>query len=120
MSASPLLATALVGGGGALGAAARHAVGLRVEGRRSVLTLNTLGSLALGAVSAAPIGSTATLLFGVGFCGAFTTFSSFAVGTVRAASETGPRAAATLAASNLTAALAAFLFGLHLVAAVSV
>ncbi|SFR35713.1 fluoride efflux transporter FluC [Halorubrum sodomense] len=115
MTAAPLVATALVGLGGALGAASRHAVGLRVGGRRSVLLVNALGSFALGAVSAAPVGPTATLLFGVGFCGAFTTFSSFAVGTVRAASETGTRAAATVAATNLGAALAAFLFGSILV-----
>ncbi|QWC19528.1 CrcB family protein [Halorubrum sp. 2020YC2] len=111
MTASPLLATALVGVGGALGAVSRHAVGLRVEGRRSVLLVNAVGSFALGAVSAAPIGSTAALLLGVGFCGAFTTFSSFAVGTVRAASETGARAAATVAGSTLAAALVAFLLG---------
>ena len=111
MTASPLLATALVGVGGALGAVSRHAVGLRVEGHRSVLLVNAVGSFALGAVSAAPIGSTAALLLGVGFCGAFTTFSSFAVGTVRAASETGARAAATVAGSTLAAALVAFLLG---------
>ena len=115
MTFPPLLATALVGVGGAFGAVSRHAVGLRVEGRRSVLLVNALGSFALGAVSAAPLGSGAALLLGVGFCGAFTTFSSFAVGTVRAASETGARAAVILAASNLAAALAAFLLGSLLV-----
>ena len=118
MTATPLLAATLVGVGGALGAVSRHALGLRVEGRRSVLLVNALGSFALGAVSAAPIGSTAALLFGVGFCGAFTTFSSFAVGTARAATERGPRAAATLAAATLAAALAAFLFGSLLAARV--
>ncbi|TKX75672.1 camphor resistance protein CrcB [Halorubrum sp. GN11_10-6_MGM] len=117
MTASPVFATALVGVGGALGAVSRHAVGLRVEGGRSVLLVNALGSFALGAVSAGPIGSTAALLFGVGFCGAFTTFSSFAVGTVRAASENGARAAATVAVSNLAAALVAFLLGSLLVGA---
>ncbi|RLM71485.1 camphor resistance protein CrcB [Halorubrum sp. Atlit-8R] len=115
MTVAPLPATALVGVGGALGAVARHAVGLRVEGRRSVLLVNALGSFALGAVSAAPIGSAAALLLGVGFCGAFTTFSSFAVGTVRTASEAGIRAAAGGAASTLAAALAAFLLGSLLV-----
>jgi CrcB protein len=119
MTVAPLLATALVGVGGALGAASRHAVGLRVEGRRSVLLVNAAGSFALGVVSAAPIGATAALLLGVGFCGAFTTFSSFAVGTVRAASETGTRAAAAVAGSNLAAALAAFLLGSLLVVGVS-
>ena len=111
MTAESLLAAALVGVGGAFGAVSRHAVGLRVEGGRSVLVVNALGGFALGAVVAAPIGSAATLLFGVGFCGAFTTFSSFAVGTVRAASGTGGRAAAAVAASNLAAALIAFLLG---------
>ncbi|TKX84616.1 camphor resistance protein CrcB [Halorubrum sp. SS5] len=115
MTVAPLPSTALVGVGGALGAVARHAVGLRVEGRRSVLLVNALGSFALGAVSTAPIGSAAALLFGVGFCGAFTTFSSFAVGTVRAASETGARAAAAVAGATLAAALAAFLLGSLLV-----
>ena len=115
MTVSPVLATALVGVGGALGAVSRHAVGLRVEGRRSVLLVNALGSFALGAVSAGAVGSTPALLLGVGFCGAFTTFSSFAVGTVRAASETGVRAAATVAASNFAAALVAFLLGSLLV-----
>jgi CrcB protein len=105
------LAVALVGVGGALGAVSRHAVGLRVAGRRSIFLVNAAGSFALGVVSAAPIGSTVALLFGVGFCGAFTTFSSFAVSTVRTASGTGARAAATVAASNLAAALVAFLFG---------
>ena len=116
MTVAPLLGTALVGVGGALGAVSRHAVGLRVEGRRSVVLVNALGSFALGAVSAAPIPSAAALLFGVGFCGAFTTFSSFAVGTVRAASERGPRDAAAVAASTLAAALVAFLLGSLLVA----
>ncbi|WP_434522909.1 fluoride efflux transporter FluC [Halorubrum sp. AS12] len=118
MTVSPLVATVLVGVGGALGAASRHWVGLRTEGHRSVLLVNALGSLALGAVSAAPIGSTAALVLGVGFCGAFTTFSSFAVETVRAASETGNRAAAVVAASNLAVALVAFLLGSLLVTGV--
>ena len=119
MTAGSLPVVALVGAGGTLGAVSRHAVGLRVEGARSVLVVNALGSFALGAVSAAPIGSTAALLFGVGFCGAFTTFSSFAIATVRAATETGTRAAAGVAASNLTAALIAFLLGSFAVGAVS-
>ncbi|GAA0546452.1 CrcB family protein [Halorubrum ejinorense] len=118
MTTAPLLTATLVGVGGALGAVSRHAVGLRVEGRRSLILVNALGSFALGTVSAAPIGSAAALLFGVGFCGAFTTFSSFAAGTVRAATERGPRDAATLAASTLAAALVAFLLGALLVARV--
>lgn len=111
----PLLATALVGVGGSLGAVARHAVGLRIEGRRSVVVVNALGSLALGAALAAPIGSPATLLLAVGACGAFTTFSSFAVETVSTARVGEADVAVGFAAANLLAASAAFLAGSALV-----
>ena len=107
----PLLAAVLVGLGGSAGAASRHAVGLRVEGRRSVAVVNALGSLALGALLAAPTGSEATLFAAVGFCGAFTTFSSFAVGTVSTAADGEGRIAAGFAVANFAAALLAFLVG---------
>ena len=110
-----LLAVALVGVGGSLGATARHAVGLRIAGRRSVVAVNALGSLALGAVLAAPIGSAATLLLGVGACGAFTTFSSFAVETVSTACDGETDVAVGFATANLLAALTAFLTGSALV-----
>ncbi|MFO8116613.1 MAG: CrcB family protein [Halorubrum sp.] len=114
----PLLAAALVGVGGAFGAIARHAVGLRIAGRHSVVAVNALGSLALGAALAAPIGSAATLLVAVGFCGAFTTFSSFAVETVATATGGEGDVAVGFAAANLVAALAAFLAGSTLVGAI--
>jgi CrcB protein len=113
----PLLAAALVGVGGAAGATASHAVGLRIAGRRSVVAVNALGSLALGAALAAPIGSAATLLVAVGFCGAFTTFSSFAVETVSTATDGAGGVAVGFAVANLLAALAAFLAASALVGA---
>ncbi|WP_460561084.1 CrcB family protein [Halorubrum pallidum] len=112
-------AVILVGVGGAFGAAARHAVGLRVEGRRSITAVNALGSLALGGTLAAPIGSAETLLVAVGFCGAFTTFSSFAVETVSTVADGEDRRAARFAAANLAAALVAFLAGTLFVGALA-
>lgn len=79
----------LVALGGALGACARYGVGLAVthhggvEGFWATLIVNALGSSVMGALVAALSvrGSlpeqTLWLLVGVGFLGAFTTFSSF-------------------------------------------
>lgn len=108
----PLLAAVLVGAGGAVGAMARHAVGLRISGRQSVVVVNALGSLALGGVLTAPIGSEAELLVAVGLCGAFTTFSSFTVETVSTAADGDARVAVGFAAANLALALSAFLLGI--------
>lgn len=114
----PLLAAVLVGTGGAIGAMSRHAVGVRIDGRLSAVAVNALGSLALGGLLAAPIGSDATLLAAVGFCGAFTTFSSFAVETVSLADAGDARLATRFAIVNLLAALVAFLVGAALTGSV--
>lgn len=114
-----VLAAVLVGIGGSVGAMSRHAVGLRIDGRRSIVVVNALGSLALGGLLAAPIGSNATLLGAVGFCGAFTTFSSFTVETVSTADAGDARPAAAFAVVTLLAALVAFLAGSALVRTVS-
>lgn len=77
-----------VGLGGAAGALARYAVGLAV-GRRAVDTLavNVLGSFLLGFVLGIGVDGVLRLGAGVGFCGAFTTFSSHAVEAVRLAED---------------------------------
>jgi CrcB protein len=116
VTGSPL-AVALVGVGGALGATCRHALGIHLDGRGSITAVNALGSLALGGALAAPIGSAATALFAVGFCGAFTTFSSFAVETVSTAADGDALVAARFAAANLIAGLVAFFVGATAVAA---
>lgn len=77
---------ALVAGGGAVGAVARYLVGSAVD-RESfplgTLTVNVLGSFLLGLLVFHPVGGDVLLLVGTGACGAFTTFSSFSVATVR-------------------------------------
>lgn len=82
MSGLSLGATLLVGIGGAAGALARAGVGTRLPGARATLAVNVLGSLALGALVASGVSGDAVFLAGAGFCGAFTTFSSFAVEVV--------------------------------------
>jgi len=102
-----------VGVGGVLGALARYAVGGLLPGSaRDVLAVNVAGSLALGWLAAGLAEDAALLaVFGTGFCGAFTTFSSFAVETVDRYERGERRAAVAFAAANLLGALAAVAFG---------
>lgn len=112
-----VIAPLFVGLGGAVGAVARHLVSERVErATLDTLLVNVLGSLLLGAVLAAPVGSDVELAAGVGFCGAFTTFSSFAFETVRLAEEGFVRAAARNAVGTLLFALAGVWIGAEVVA----
>ncbi|WP_134669512.1 fluoride efflux transporter CrcB [Halorussus marinus] len=99
----------LVGAGGVLGAVARYAVGRRLPGRTAdTFAVNVLGSLALGALTVGvPANAPVSAAFGVGFCGAFTTFSSFAVETVTLYEEGRRRAAVRNAVLNLVGALIA-------------
>ncbi len=112
----PLLAgpfaAVLVGVGGAFGAVSRHAVGLSIDGRESVIVVNALGSLVLGLVLAAPVGPPTIQFVAVGFCGAFTTFSSFAVETVTTAEDGEVGVATGFAVANLIAAIGTVLAGL--------
>lgn len=102
---------ALVGLGGVLGACARHLLGERVETRTlDTLVVNVLGSFAFGLLLVIE-GGAPFLVFGIGFCGAFTTFSTFAFETVRLF-ESGERRLALLnAAGTLAAALLAVAAG---------
>ncbi len=111
-----LVSALAVGAGGAAGAVSRYAVGLAIE-RRALDTaaVNVAGSFLLGMFVALDLPGPAALALGVGFCGAFTTFSSFAVETVRFAENKGIRAAAANAAGTLAAALVAALAGMALV-----
>lgn len=86
----PLL---LVGGGAALGAMARYLVGLWAIGQLGLgfpygtLLINASGSLVLAVVVSftsdrLALGPELRLLLGTGFCGGYTTFSTFAVETL--------------------------------------
>lgn len=111
----PLGPVLLVGLGGAAGAAARFLLGTRVATPgRATLAVNVLGSLLLGILAGGAVGGPVTLAVGTGFCGAFTTFSSFAVETTEEYTASGPTAAAWLAGLHLAGALAAVLVGMVL------
>jgi CrcB protein len=113
----------LVGAGGVAGAVARYLVGSYVEDDHlDTLAVNVLGSFLLGAVVAVPsVGALdpLALAVGVGFCGAFTTFSSFAVETVRLAETGRSRLAVVNAVGTLVAALLAVGLGAGVVAVLS-
>ena len=104
--------TLLVGAGGVLGALARHLLGERIDTRTAdTLAVNVLGSFVLGLLVAVPVADSLLLLFGTGFCGAFTTFSTFAFETVRLFETGERRRAVATAALNLVGALAAVALG---------
>ena len=121
-AAVPAAPVLLVGAGGVAGAVARFLVGTLVErDTADTLTVNVLGSLLLGAVAAVPASGPAdpvALAAGTGFCGAFTTFSSFAVDTVRLAENGRPRRAVANALGTLVAALLAVAVGAAVTTAV--
>lgn len=102
----------LVGLGGAAGAAARYLLGTRVATPgRATLAVNVFGSFVLGILIGGAIGGPVALAAGTGFCGAFTTFSSFAVETTEEYTTAGSRPAAWLAGVHLGGALAAITVG---------
>jgi CrcB protein len=96
----------LVGLGGTLGALARYGVDRALSGgRRSTVAVNVLGSVALGALVASSPSAASAALFGTGFCGAFTTFSSFAVSIAEDAADGERGRAIRYALGTLLAAL---------------
>ena len=75
----------LVAIGGAAGSCLRYYAGLRFGARwTTTLWINVVGSLLIGIVAGAipASGARTRLLFGVGFLGGFTTFSTFELETL--------------------------------------
>ena len=118
-----LKAIALVGFGGAAGAVSRYLVGGWISERVgpafpwSTLAINASGSFVLCLVATLTlerfvVPRTWMLGVGIGFCGGFTTFSTFSYETLRLAAEGSLwRAAANIGAS-VAASLAAGLLGI--------
>lgn len=111
----------LVGVGGILGAVSRHLLGEQLPDAQGVHTLavNVLGSAVLGGLLVAPVNDTLLLAFGTGFCGAFTTFSTFAVETVSFYEEGEKRTALSSAIFNLVGALVGVALGAALMGLLS-
>jgi fluoride exporter len=93
---SPLAWVAFIAAG-AIGAPARYLVGVAVSDRvrgatpLGTLLVNVSGSLALGLLTGVALyhgfPNTSRIVLGTGFCGAYTTFSTFTLETVRRAEE---------------------------------
>lgn len=121
MSTASWMAVAL---GGALGAPARYLVDGAVAGRRAgpfpwgTLVVNVAGSFLLGVVTGLVLhhglGATARAGLGVGFCGGFTTFSTFSYETLRLVEEGAGELAARNVAANVVLALGAATLGFGL------
>lgn len=120
----------LIAAGGALGAVARQAAWVLVEGRAlfgvplGLLLVNVAGSFAAGVVAAytAARSSPADPLrafFAIGFLGAFTTFSAFSVENVALLREGSWARAGAHAAAHLVLSIAAAGLGVALGARVS-
>ena len=112
---------------GAAGALARYLVTRAVQARtRSALpwgtfVVNVTGSFVLGVLTGAGLhhglAETPRIVLGVGFCGAFTTFSTLAVETVRLVETGSPGAALRNLVGSTASGLIAAAAGLGISAA---
>lgn len=104
--------------GGAVGSTLRYLTDLLVQSRHAsrmpwgTFTVNIVGSFVLGVVAAVCASSgTAYALWGTGFCGGLTTFSTFSFETVRLGEGGAARTAALNVGLSLVAGFAAVCLG---------
>lgn len=103
----------LVALGAAVGAPLRHLLGQALDGRFPVgmLLVNVLGSGLFGAFAAMSLDDAGWALLGTGFCGGFTSFSTFAVQSL----ERPARTAATYVVATAALSVGACAVGWGLV-----
>lgn len=122
-----MLALAMIGA--AVGAPTRWLVDQFVQTRHDsvfpwgTFLINVTGSFALGALQAGAVSgavsSTALVLAGTGFCGGFTTFSTFGYESVRLMQEGSRRQALLNVIGSMTVGLVAAIAGWSLVQALA-
>jgi CrcB protein len=106
----------LVAVGAAVGAPLRYLVDRLIQARHDsvfpwgTLTVNAAGSALLGFLAGLPASTAVMAVFGAGFCGALTTYSTFSYETLRLA-QTGAR---FYALANVIASLVAGLGAAYL------
>jgi CrcB protein len=93
-----------VAAGAALGAPVRYVAGHLFDARvpGGTIAVNLVGSFLLGLFSALALSGDGTAFLGTGFCGALTTYSSFAVHT----HDRGPRTGGLVVGLTVLPALA--------------
>ncbi|HZP15778.1 MAG TPA: fluoride efflux transporter CrcB [Nocardioides sp.] len=108
--------------GGAIGSTLRYVADLVVQTRHSsrmpwgTFTVNVVGSFVLGMIAASwASGGTAYALWGTGFCGGLTTFSTFSFESVRLSEGGAVRVAVANVVLSLAAGFAAVCLGWWLV-----
>ena len=113
---------------GAVGAPARYLLDARIQGRVQsafpwgTLLINASGSLVLGLITGAVLyhafPATPKVWLGTGFCGAYTTFSTYSFETVRLLEEGAVTDAVLNTVLNLLVGAGAAAIGLAVAAAV--
>ncbi len=117
-----MLTVIAVAGAGALGAPARLLVDQSVSRRHGgafplgTFVINVTGSILLGLITGLAVyqhlGDLPKTIVGTGFCGAYTTFSTFSYETIKLAEEGAIGTAVRYAASSLAIGLVAAGVGL--------